>query len=140
MRIVPVGGKPLQTADAHGLKLDAQGALALALALLRADTAADGRQSGGLGDDLIGALKVAGLHLGNEVGNSNVDGAALHAGAVLAVEAALGLLDSDLSGVAQGHLAEIVSPDLGLLGGHFMLLGIDGHGYFAPFSRLQVSS
>ena len=44
---VPVGHKALQTADADGLVLDAAGALALALALLRADTAADGRQGRG---------------------------------------------------------------------------------------------
>ena len=37
---VPVGNKALQAADAHRLVLDAAGALALALALLRADTAA----------------------------------------------------------------------------------------------------
>ena len=41
---VPVGHKALQTADANGLALDAADALALALALLRADTAADGGQ------------------------------------------------------------------------------------------------
>ena len=42
----------LQTANAHGLVLDAAGALALALALLGADTAADGGQGRGAGNDL----------------------------------------------------------------------------------------
>ena len=39
---VPVGHKALQTANADGLVLDAAGTLALALALLRTDTATDG--------------------------------------------------------------------------------------------------
>ncbi|CAN4044631.1 Bacterial mobilisation domain-containing protein, partial [Dysosmobacter welbionis] len=57
--IVIVRHKPLQTADAHGLTLDAPDALALALVLLGADTAADGGQAVGGGDDAEGLVKLA---------------------------------------------------------------------------------
>ncbi len=140
MLVVPVGGKALEPTDTHRLKPHPQGAFALALGLLRADAAADGGQTGGLGDNLVGTLKVAGLHFGDEVGNGDIDRAALHAGTVFAVKAALRLLDGNFRGVAQGHLVEIMGPDQRLLGGHFMLLGIDGHDQLPPFSRLQVSS
>ena len=138
--VVPVGHEALQAADGNGLKLHAEVALALALGLLRADTAADGGQRGGLGDNLISALEVAFAHLGNEIGNGDVDGAAAHAGTVLAVEAAVGFLQGDFRRVAQRDFLEIVGADLGLLGGHLVLLMMDGHYSFAPFRRLQVSS
>ena len=56
---VPVGNKALETADTNSLALDAADALALALMLLRADTAADGGQRAGLRNDVVGGLKVA---------------------------------------------------------------------------------
>ena len=56
---VPVGDKALETANADGLALDAADALAFALVLLRADTAADGGQRAGLGNYVVGGLKVA---------------------------------------------------------------------------------
>ena len=66
---VPVGDKALQTTDADGLALDAADTLALALMLLRADTAADGRQCTGLGNHVIGGLKVALGHMLDEAGD-----------------------------------------------------------------------
>jgi len=56
---VPVGNKALQTTDADSLALDAADALAFALVLLRADTSADGGQRAGLGNHVVGGLKVA---------------------------------------------------------------------------------
>ena len=83
--VVPVGDKPLQTADAHGVALLAPDAVHLALGLLGAHPAADGGQGGGVRDDLVGRLKVALGNLCDELRDMYHDGAALHAGAVLAV-------------------------------------------------------
>ena len=60
-----VGHKPLQFADGHRLTLDTEDAAALALALLRADTSADGRKGGVLGDDGGGSGDVTCGHLGD---------------------------------------------------------------------------
>ena len=120
--VVPVGHKPLQAADADGLALDAPDALALALGLLGADAAADGREGAVLGHDLIGGLKVALGHLGDEIGDVDLHRAAGDAGHVLAVEAALGLVNGLLPGVAQGDLLEIARADHGGLVGHGVLL------------------
>ena len=142
MLTVPVGHEALQTADAHRLALDAADAVLLALALLGADTAADGGQSGGSGDDLISGLEIALGDLGNEIRDMYHHGAALHAGLVLAVQAALGLVQSLLLGVAQSDLVKVLVPDVGVLRGHGILLQRHiGHGYSASFlNRLQVSS
>ena len=140
--IVIVRHKPLQTADAHGLTLDAPDALALALVLLGADTAADGGQAVGGGDDAEGLVELAFRHLGDELGNMYVHGAAVHALGVLAVQAALGLVDSHFLSIAQGHLVEVLVADIGFLRGHGILLQRHiGHDYSASFlNRLQVSS
>src|SRR5699024_5420159 len=140
---VPVGHKALQAADAHRLVLDAAGAAALALALLGTDPAADGGHGRVLADDLIGGFKVALGHLGDELGDLDAHGAALDAGPVLAVDAALGLVDGHLGGVAQRHLVKVVPPDLGVLGGHGALFGvhIESHGHFTSIlNRWQASS
>ncbi len=139
---VVVGHEALQTADADRLALDAADAVLLALALLGADTAADGGQSGGSGDDLISGLEIALGDLGNEIRDMYHHGAALHAGLVLAVQAALGLVQSLFLGVAQSDLVKVLVPDVGVLRGHGILLQRHiGHGYSASFlNRLQVSS
>ncbi len=67
---VPVGHEALQTANANGLVLDAAGTLALALALLRADAAADGGQGRGTIDDLIGGFEVTLGHMAMNSGMS----------------------------------------------------------------------
>src|SRR5699024_704266 len=77
---VPVGHEAFQTADAHRLTLDAADTLALALVLLGADAAADGRQSAGFGNDLVGFLKFALGNVGDEAGNINIHRAAGAAG------------------------------------------------------------
>lgn len=56
---IPVGDKALQPADGDRLALHAAHALALALRLLRADTAGQGGQSIRGGDDLVSAEKIA---------------------------------------------------------------------------------
>ena len=125
---VPVGHEPLQPADADGFALDAPDALALALILLRADAAADGRQRAGPGDDLVGGLKVALGHLGDKAGDVDVHRAAGTAGVVLALQAALGFLHGHLGGVAQGHLLEVLVADVGVLAGHGTLFRVHvGH-------------
>ena len=83
--VVPVGNKALEAADADRLALDAADALRFALRLLRAHTAADGRQRRGLVDDLIGALVVLLGDLLDEFGDLDLHRAAGNAGMVLAV-------------------------------------------------------
>ena len=133
---VPVGHEALQTADADRLILDAAGALALALALLRADAAADGGQGGGAVDDLIGGLEVALGHMADELGDVDADGAAGLAGLILAVDAALGLVHGHFGGVAQSHFLKILVADVGVLSGHGALFGvhIESHLTFPPES------
>ena len=133
---VPIGHKALQAADAHGLVLDAAGALALALALLRADTAADGRQGRGAVDHLIGGLKVALGNMRDKLRNVDAHGAAGLARLVLATDAALGLVHSHLCGVAQSNFLEVFVADVGVLRGHGALFGvhIESHFTFPPES------
>ena len=99
---VPISDKALQAANADGLALDAADALAFALVLLRADTAADGGQRAGLGNHVVGGLKVALGDVLDEAGNINFNGAAAAAGVVLALQAAFGLVHGHLLGVAKG--------------------------------------
>ena len=73
-------------------------------------------------DHLIGALIVLLHDLLNKLGNTHVDGAAVHAGMVLAVQAAGGLVQRLLLGVAQRHLEEILVADIGILRGHLVLV------------------
>jgi len=133
---VPVGHKTLQTANGHRLVLDAAGALALALALLRADTAADGRQGRGAVDHLIGGLKVALGNMRDKLRNVDAHGAAGLARLVLATDAALGLVHSHLCGVAQSNFLEVFVADVGVLRGHGALFGvhIESHFTFPPES------
>ena len=133
---VPVGHKALQTANSHRLVLDAAGALALALALLRADTTTDGRQGRGAVDHLIGGLKVALGHMGDELRDIDAHGAAGLAGLVLAADAALGLVHSHLGGVAQSNFLKVFVADVGVLRGHGALFGIhiESHFTFPPES------
>ena len=119
--VVPVGDKAFETADADRLTLDAADALALALRLLRADTAADGGQRGGLVDDLIGALVVLLGDLLDELGDLHLHGAAGDTGMILAVEAAGGFVKRLLLGVAEGDLQEVFVADVGVLRGHLVL-------------------
>ena len=73
-------------------------------------------------DDLIGALIILFHDLLDEFGDTHVHGTAVHAGVVLAVQAAGRLVQRLLLGVAQGHLQEVFVADIGVLGGHFVLV------------------
>ena len=115
---VPVCHKTLQTADGNRFSLDAADALALALALLGADPAGQGRQGVGGGDNLIGSLEIAFGHLADKLRNPHVDRAALHAFGVLAVQAASRFLHCHFGGIAQGDLLEVMGANLGILLGH----------------------
>ena len=119
-----VGYKALQTADCYSLALDAADTVALALALLRADTTADSGQCGGLLD--LGS-RLEELALGNqsdELRNLNLYRAAGHAGLVLAVQAALCFLDRHFSGVAERYLFKVLIADVRCLLGHRALVRI----------------
>ena len=100
MGVMPVSHKALQTANTHRIALLAPDAVFLALALLGAYPAADGRQGGGIGDNLIGFLELPGGHLLDKLGNVDHHGTALHTRLVLAVQAALGFIQSLLLSVA----------------------------------------
>ena len=115
---IPVGDKALQPADGDRLALHAAHALALTLGLLRADTAGQGGQSIRGGDDLVSAEKIALGDLGDELRNADVDGAALDALRILAVQAAACFLHGHLLGVAKGDLFEILIADVRCLLGH----------------------
>ena len=84
-RIVPIGHKAFKSADADRFALDPSDAFGFALRFLRANSAANGRQRGRFRDDLIGGFKIAFSDLRNEFGNTDLDGAAVNAGHILAV-------------------------------------------------------
>ena len=111
----PVGHKALHTADGHRLALDAADTLALALVLLRADAAGNGRQCVGVGEDLISAGKILLSYLTQELGDGNAHRATGDAQRILALQAALGLVHRLLGGVAQGHFLKVTVADIGLL-------------------------
>ena len=129
---IPVGHEPLQTADGHRLALHAADALALALALLGAHTAGQGRQGIGGGDDLVGSLEVALGYLMNKLGDAHIDGAALDALGVFAVQAAACLFLGHLFGIAQCNFFEIAGTNLGVLLRHRGL----GQSHICHFSFL----
>ena len=116
-----VGNKTLQTADGHTLALDAAHALGFALLLLRADTAGNGGEGVGGGDDIIRRVKIALGDLGDELRDAHGDGAAGAARGLLAVEAAARLGDGRLGGIAQRDLVKVAGADNGVLLGHGVL-------------------
>ena len=119
-----VGNEALQTADGYRLALDAAHAVTLALALLRAYTAADSRQCGGLLD--LGS-RFEKLALGNKSDKFrtlDLYRAAGHAGLVLAVQAALCFLDRHFSGVAERYLFKVLIADVRRLLRHRALVRI----------------
>ena len=110
-----VAHKAFQFTDGDRLKLLAHHAAALALALLRAHTAAYGRQSRVAADDAGSTLKVAFGYTGDKAGNVHIDGAMGHTLRALAVEATLGLHDGHIRRIAQTDLIEVVGADFRLL-------------------------
>ena len=114
-----IGTEPLQTADGHRLALFASDALSFALAFLRADTAADGRQGVGIVNDLIGFIEVAFLHLGDEFGDPHIDGTAADAGLFFASHTAGSFFHRHFGGVAQSHFLKIPIAHIRSLLRHF---------------------
>ena len=112
----------VRTCQKHGLKSIVS--MNPTLALLRADTAADGGQGRGAVDDLIRGLKVALGHMADEFRNVDADRAAGLAGLVLAVHTALCLIHSHLGGVAQRNFLKVLVADVGVLGGHGALFRV----------------
>ena len=137
-----VGYKALQTADGNGLTLDAADTVALALALLRADTTADSGQCGGLLDLGSRLEELALSDQRDELRDLDLYRAAGHAGLVLAVQAALCFLDRHFSGIAERYLFKVLIADVRRLLGHRALLWIHiRHDYLTSFlNRLQCSS
>ncbi len=119
---LPVRQVSLQAAYADRVPLLAQDARLLALLLLGADTAANGRKS------VLGLYHgyavriVAFVDALDEIRYRYVHGAALSALRVLALKASAGLLMGHLLGVAQSDLAEVLYPLLRLLLGHLHCL------------------
>ena len=93
---VEVSDEGLQTSNLHGVAFLVEHAVALALFLVWADTSTDSRQVRRLVDDGHGVSEVALGELMDKRGNVIADGTALAAKWHLAVETALGLLDSFL--------------------------------------------
>ena len=112
---IPVGDKALQTPDRDWLALVAADALGFALRLLRTDTAGKGGQRIGIGDDLIGLFEVALGDLMDKFGNMDIDRAALDTVRLLALQAALGLINGHLSGITQRDFLEILIADVRVL-------------------------
>ncbi len=118
---VPVSDESLKTADSYGLAFDSADALGFALCLLRAYTSADCGEGRSLVDDLICTLEISLFDLIDEFGDMYIDRAAGHAGHILAVQAALRLIKSDLFAVADGNFVEVVGTDQRILRGHRVL-------------------
>ena len=130
---LPIGDETLEAADLHGLfhRLQrlAEGAGRLALALLRADAAADRGQEVRALDDPRGLGEVALLDLGYECGDVHLDGAARDAGFVLATEAALRLEQGLGLVVALRDLLHVVVAHPRVLAGHVL------HAYAEAIAR-----
>ena len=119
-----VGNKALQTADGYRLALDAADTVTLALALLRADTAADSRQCGGFLDLRSRFEELALSDQRDELRDLDLYRTAGHAGLVLAVQAALCFLDRHFGGVAKRYLFKVLIADVRRLLRHRALVRI----------------
>ena len=140
--IMPVCYKTLQTADSNRIALDTAHALALALALLRAYTTAYRRKRAGLRDYLIGSLKIFLFDLTDKVRDLDRYRTPLDTGHIFTIQAPLRLIQSNLFGISQRYLQEILIPNIRILRRHRILLQRHiRHDYSTSFlNRLQVSS
>ena len=103
------------------------------LALLRAYATADSGQAVGGKNDSVSALKVLFNDLSEELGDSNVYGAARNAGHILAVEAAGSFVHCHLLGVAGSYFEEVLVAHIRCLFGHRSLSsGHISHFYLPP--------
>ena len=114
----PVADEAFQLAHGHRFALDAQDARPFALALLRADAAADRGQRTVLGDDVGGLLQPAFVQGGDEVGDADAHGAGRHAAGILAMQTARGFECGLFEVVAVADLFEIGGPDRRVLFAH----------------------
>ena len=110
-----VAEEALELADGDGAVLVVEDAVALALVLLRAHAAADGRKQARLADDVEAATEVSLADLLDEAGDVDVDRAALDTLGVLAVEAAVGLGHGVSHGIATVDRTEVLRTLLGKL-------------------------
>ena len=113
-----VADPALEAADRDRLQRLADGAHTLALAFLRADAAADGRQQVGIGDDVVRAVIVLVGDLLDEGGNVDAHRAAAHARRVHAHEAALRLVQRFRERIAERDFLEIARADQWILLAH----------------------
>ena len=85
MAVVPICNESLKPADGNALALYSSDAFGLALALLRAYSAAYCRQRGRLCYDLICILKITLFDVGTEIRNIDLNGTAVDARLIFAV-------------------------------------------------------
>ena len=114
----PVADEAFELAHGDRFALDAQDARAFALALLRADAAADRRQRTVLGDDVGCLLQPPFVQGGDEVGDADAYGAGRHAAGILAAQAARSFECGLFEVVAVADLLEIGRTDRRVLFAH----------------------
>ena len=112
---IPVGDEALESADGNRLALYSAHALGLALRLLRTDTTRQRGQRVRGGNDFISRGEIALGNLCDKFRNPDVDRAAFDALRLLALHAALCLVDRHLGSVAQGDFLEVLVADVGVL-------------------------
>jgi hypothetical protein len=122
LRELAVSHEALEAADADRFAAFGEDAVLLALVLLRAHAAADGRQGIRLLDLRNRAVEVTRLDLLDEGGNIHGNRAALAALRHLAVQAALRLGHGRVLIIAESYLVEIMRADRRVLCRHRMLL------------------
>ena len=132
--------KAFQTADADRFALDTADALAFALRFLRADAAANRREAVLQANRLVCFLELALLNMRDEVRNRHIHRAALDAGRILAMQAAVSFLHGDFAGIAQRDFLEIRRADVRLLLRHRMLLKTHVRHYRTPPVRRHLWS
>ena len=127
MFVVPVGNKAFKSADCNRFKFDSERAVLFALRFLRTDSAADGGEGGGVGNDSVSGFVIALFDLCNKVRNVNVYRAAADAGLIFAVKAAVCFLPRNLGGITEGNFLKILFPDYRFLRGHRMFFRFNSH-------------
>ena len=130
-----ISDEALKAADGDGFAALREDAVLLALILLRADAAADGRQRIRLLDGRDGTVEVALLDLADEGRDVDRDRAALAALRDLAVQAALCLGHCRILIVAKGHFLKVMGTDFRVLYRHLVFLENQCH-YLSPPSPM----
>ena len=128
----PVADEAFEFAHGDRLALDAQDARTFALALLRADAAADRGQRTVLGDDVGSLLQPAFVQRGDKVGDADAYGAGRHAAGILTTQAARGFERGLFEVVAVADLLEIGRTDRRVLFAHRHAGYLVCHNLFCP--------